>query len=430
MKRILIFMLVLLMAMSFYVQVYAQTYDEDISAESALLIDAGTGEVLYAKNETQKVYPVGTTKLMTALVAYELCSNLDETVEIVAEALDDVSVENDKTLSPMLSVGEKLTMRDIIGGVLVGSGNDAAVVAAYFSAGSIDAFVTKMNEKAVQLGMSDTHFTNPHGRSGEEHYTTAADMCKLMSEVYTQPELVEILESSVYNIAESESTVGREITSCNLFFSDDTQRYENGRGSLGGYTYSAGGGLVACAEKNGTRLICAVFGEDTVDGTWKIARSLFEFAFNMTVEYTAEEIFKDIQLTAEKMTIIPDFTGITVEVSKYLDLDGITVVVEEPDDNKSDVGYAKYYAKDGTFLASVPLSFVKNGPSLILKILKILLVVVIAVVALAVLTVIVLRVLNIRKARERARRRDEREALRAKRIEEESKPVDFSEFQE
>ena len=182
MKRVLSVVLALILVCACSISAVAAPYAETVDAEAVLLIDMETGEVLHAVSESKRVYPAGTTKLMTALVAYELCSDLDESFEITAEALYDISAGNDKTLSPMLSAGETVTMRDILGGVLIGSGNDAAAVAAYYAAGSIDKFVEHMNSKAAELGMTGTHYTNPHGRSGEDHYTTAADMGKLMTE--------------------------------------------------------------------------------------------------------------------------------------------------------------------------------------------------------------------------------------------------------
>ena len=430
MKKIFSVFLAAILLLCIVMPATAAPYSGNVIADSVLLIHADTGEVLYSKNETKKVYPAGTTKLMTALVAYELCSDMTKTYEIEAEALDDVTEGNDKTLDPMLCIGEVLTMKDILGGVLVGSGNDAAAVAAYCTAGSVETFVSKMNEKAQSLGMTGTNFTNPHGRSGEDHYTTAQDMAKLIAEIYKKPALVEILSLSEYTITENETTYERVIESGNLFYNGVTQKYANGRGSLGGYTDSAGGCLAACAEKGGERLFCTIFGDYYADNTWTVAKNLFEYAFDLTVTYTAEELFGDIPLTAEKMNLTPDFTGSIIEVSKYFDLSGITVNVTEPEDKNSDVGKAEYFASDGTLLATVPVKFEKVGPPLILKILKVLLIIILILVILLVVAYLVLKSINTRRERERARRRAEREAIRAQRIEEETRPIDFSEFED
>lgn len=430
MKKIFSIFLAVILLLCIVMPAAAAPYSGNVIADSVLLIHADTGEVLYSKNETKKVYPAGTTKLMTALVAYELCSDMTKTFEIEAEALDDVTEGNDKTLDPMLCIGEVLTMKDILGGVLVGSGNDAAAVAAYCTAGSVEAFVSKMNEKAAAIGMTGTNFTNPHGRSGEDHYTTAQDMAKLISEIYKKPALVEILSLSEYTIQENDTTYERVIESGNLFYNGVTQKYANGRGSLGGYTDSAGGCLAACAEENGERLFCTIFGDYYADNTWTVAKNLFEYAFDLTVTYTAEELFGDIPLTAEKMILTPDFTGITVEVSKYFELSNFTVNLTAPADKDSDMGKAEYFAADGTLLASVPVKYEKIGPPLILKILKVLLIIIIVIVILLILAYIVLKAINTHREKERARRRAQREAMRAQRLEEESKPIDFSEFQD
>lgn len=428
MKRVMSMILVLmLLSVCIVIPASAKAYTGEVNAEAAILVDAGTGEVLYSKNETDKIYPAGTTKLMTALVAYELCPDLNKTFTIDSGAIGDITETNDKTLSPMLSVGESLTMKDLLGGILVGSGNDAATAAAYLTAGSIEKFVSEMNNKAADLSMKGTNFTNPHGRAGEDHYTTAEDMVKLISEIYTKPELLNILEMKSYTIEKGAATTERVISSENRFFDDETS-YSNGRGSLGGYTDSAGGCLVSCGEKNGTRMFCAIFGAASPDGAWELSEKLFEYAFGLTVTYTAQEILADVQLNIEKMTVTPDFTDITVEISKYTELKDITAIVELPTDKESDVGSAKYYNGDGTLLAVVPVTVEKDGLPLILKILKVILIIIISLVILFVLFIAAVRLLTIRRKRELARRRAEREERRARRIEEENKPIDLSEF--
>ena len=280
MKRLLSFILAVVFVCGIIVYAVAAPYTGVIDAKSVLLINMDTGEVLHSSNPTDKVYPAGTTKLMTALVAYELCEDLDEPFVIADEALADITEGTDKTLAPMLRPGETVTMRDILGGVLVGSGNDAAAVAAYHSAGSVPDFIAKMNEKAEKLGMTGTHFTNPHGRSGDEHYTTATDMGKLMTQIYKIPALMGILNQKSVTIAGSDTTTERVITSVNLFYTgNDVQKYSLGTGSLGGYLDIAGGCLVSGAEKDGVRLLCMIFEEPTVDGSWVAAKSLFEYAF-------------------------------------------------------------------------------------------------------------------------------------------------------
>ena len=425
MKRILSVFMVIALLMCFVATAVAAPLPVDINAASVLLIDMETGEVLYSENETKRVIPAGTTKLMTALVAYELCENPAEPFVIEADALSDITAWNDRVLSPMIQPGETVTMNDVIGGVLVGSGNDAAAVAAYHSAGSIEAFVEHMNNKAAKLGMTGTHFTNPHGRSGDDHYTTAADMGKLMTVIYNTPALLSVLNLESFTFAEGTSSE-RVLQSGNMFYSgNDVQKYSAGKASFGGYTGDAGGCLVAGAEKNGVKLLCMVFGAVTSDDSWVIAKKLFEYGFGITVKYSAEELLAAVALPeVEKMILTPDFTGITVEVSKYLDISKITATVEAPADEESNIGEAQYYDENGILITVVPVVFEKAKPPVIIRILKVILIVACILFVLLVVGFITLKMLQIRHEKERARKKAMREQRRAEMFEE----IDYSEF--
>ena len=429
MKRILSVFMVIVLLMCLVATAVAAPLPVDINAASVLLIDMETGEVIHSENESKRVIPAGTTKLMTALVAYELCENPAEPFVIEDASLGDVTAWNDRVLSPMIQPGETVTMNDVIGGILVGSGNDAAAVAAYHTAGSIEAFVERMNAKASELGMSGTHYTNPHGRSGEDHYTTAADMGKLMTVIYNTPALLSVLNMESFTFAEGTSSE-RVLQSGNLFYSgNDVQKYSAGTASFGGYTGDAGGCLVAGAQKNGVKLLCMVFGAVTSDDSWVIAKKLFEYGFGLTVKYSAEELLSGVALPeVEKMILTPDYTGITVEVSKYLDPAKITATVEAPVNEDSDIGEAQYYDENGILITVVPVIFAKAKPPVIVRILKVILIVACVLVVLLVIAFAVLKMLQIKHEKERARRKALREQKRAEMLEEQRQNIDFSEF--
>lgn len=431
MKRLISVFLTILLLLSFVLTSIAAPLPEDINAASVLLIDMTTGEVIYSENESTKVIPAGTTKLMTALVAYELCEDLNAPFVVAEGALEDISAWNDRVLSPMIQPGETVTMSDIIGGVLVGSGNDAAAVAAYHAAGSIESFVEHMNNKAAELGMNGTHFTNPHGRSGDDHYTTAADMGKLMKVIYSTPALVSILNLERFVFCEGTESE-RVLASGNMFYlGNDVQKYSSGTASFGGYTTDAGGCLVSGAEKNGTKLLCMVFGAITADESWVVAKKLFEYAFNLTVEYSGEEILAGVTLPeVEKMVVTPDFTDVTVEISKYADISKITAEVEAPTEEDSNIGKAYYYDENGRLIAAVSATFERAKPPVIIRILKVILIIACVIVALVILAFVALKLLQIRHERERAKRRALKEQKRAQMLEEQRQNIDYSEFTE
>ena len=147
-----------------------------LSAKSAVLLDAYTGRVLYASHAEDKSLIASTTKIMTALVICE-AGDLDRTVVIPPEA---VGIEGS---SMYLKAGEVLSVHELLYGLMLRSGNDAAVALALADSGSISAFSMRMNEKAAVLGLKNTHYANPHGLDNEENYSTALDLARLMRKI-------------------------------------------------------------------------------------------------------------------------------------------------------------------------------------------------------------------------------------------------------
>ena len=144
-----------------------------ITAEAVILIDAETGNVLFEKNPDKKMYPASTTKIMTALVALEAVENeeisLSQPLTMTQEILDGLDIDGS---SIALKAGESMTLEGLLQGLLIASGNDAAMVIAEGIGGSVLQFVGRMNEKAEEIGLSNTVFVNPHGLHDDNHYTT------------------------------------------------------------------------------------------------------------------------------------------------------------------------------------------------------------------------------------------------------------------
>lgn len=163
-------MLLLGLMLIFSTAAAAQTLpNPDTSAESACLIDAEDNAVLYGKDENKIMHPASTTKIMTAIIALE-SGKLDEPLVISSYAV------NTEPSSLGLRMGDRITLREALAGMLLVSGNDAAVAVAETVAGSVPEFARLMNEKARELGAYNTHFVNPHGLTAQGHYTTAHDM--------------------------------------------------------------------------------------------------------------------------------------------------------------------------------------------------------------------------------------------------------------
>ena len=173
-----------------------------VSAVSAILVDAESGRVLYEKNPHQKRLIASITKLMTALVAVESTPDLNCVIPIKAEYQAEGS-------SMYLRPGEEITLEGLLYGLLLSSGNDAALAIAGGCAGEIDTFVEWMNRRAADLGMKDTHFSNPNGLDAEDHYSTAADMVLLARAVLENETLAQIVGTKSTTIA------GRSLTNHN-----------------------------------------------------------------------------------------------------------------------------------------------------------------------------------------------------------------------
>lgn len=232
----------------------------ETSAASAILMDADSGRVLYERNADRKMLIASTTKILTALVAIEE-GDLHDTVKVSREAAYT------EGSAMYLTEGETLTLETLLYGVLLCSGNDAAVAVAQHVGGSAKGFVALMNEKARELGMEHSSFANPNGLDDEQHYSTARDMAKLARAALENETLMRIASTRSVTIG------GRTMTNHNKLL-----HYVDGcLGLKTGYTKAAGRTLVSCAEKNGQRLI-AVTLQDGND--WADHQVLYEYGFS------------------------------------------------------------------------------------------------------------------------------------------------------
>ena len=209
-----------------------------VSAQKAIMIDAGTGRVLYEKNADQQALIASTTKIMTALIVCEQCNVLDR-VRIPKEA---VGIEGS---SMYLQEGEVLTIQELLYGLMLHSGNDAAVALAIYCGGTVEGFAQLMNDKAHRLGMNNTHFENPNGLDSPGHYSTARDMALLSSYAMKNPIFAK-------TVSTKQITVGSR---CLQNHNKLLWRVEGADGIKTGYTKAAGRILVSSAVRNGRRLI-------------------------------------------------------------------------------------------------------------------------------------------------------------------------------
>ena len=232
-----------------------------ISAASAVLMDGDSGRVLYEKDSRTRRLIASTTKLMTALVALESGRDLDE---VVTAAPEWTGAEGS---SIYLRPGEEITLEALLYGLLLRSGNDAALAVAGFCGGTVEDFVARMNEKAEALGMADSHFANPNGLDAEGHYSTAYDMALLA-------------RASLENETLSQIVSTRSITLGTRSFTNHNKllwRYEGCVGMKTGYTERAGRTLVSAARRDGMTMICVTL---DAPSDWADHTALLDWGFS------------------------------------------------------------------------------------------------------------------------------------------------------
>ena len=228
-----------------------------IRALSAILMDAETGQVIYEKDADAQRPMASTTKIMTAL----LFSQTVDDKAVVTASKNACKIHN---CSIHLKLGEQLTAHDLLRAILIRSANDACVAAAEAAAGSQDAFVAKMNEKAREIGALRTHFANPHGLTAPDHYTTARDLANIAREAVKQKRIMQVVKLL-------DCTINRSIrkSDVNLHnYSHFVGRYDGAEGLKSGWTTPSGHCYVGVASRHGWRLISVVlntpeYGSDT-----------------------------------------------------------------------------------------------------------------------------------------------------------------------
>lgn len=244
-------------------------------APACILIDAPTGQVLMEYNADTRMYPASTTKIMTLLLALER-GHLDDPVTIPESAAD---IPSDSSLVPVYP-GEKMAMRDLLYGLMIRSGNDAANAVAELCAGSVEGFVDQMNALAARLGMNGSHFVNPHGYHDTDHYTTARDLAIAARQGLTDPIFCQVVTCMNYTLPATKNRDELVIQNIWELFDPASEYYIPGAaGVKSGYTSAAGFCYVGAAQRDGSTLIAVVLGEPSRNRAWIDLSRLFEYGF-------------------------------------------------------------------------------------------------------------------------------------------------------
>ncbi len=247
---------------------------EKASGESYAVMEVSSGRLLYAFKEDQKKPMASTTKIMTAIVILEEC-DLDDIVTVGKES---AGVEGS---SIYLRSGEKLTVKELLYGLMLRSGNDCAEALARFCAGSIQKFADKMNEKAKEIGAINSHFVNPHGLHDDDHYTTARDLALITVYAMKNPMFREIVGCKKTVISGNDEVEKRVLINKNKML----YNYSDCTGIKTGYTKKAGRCLVSGAKRMGMDVVCVVL---NCAPMYERSTELLNSAFN---EYKMTKIF-------------------------------------------------------------------------------------------------------------------------------------------
>jgi D-alanyl-D-alanine carboxypeptidase len=260
----------------------------EIEARSAIVMDADTGAILYSKLIDDKRYPASITKIMTCLLALEN-SSMDDIVTFTEEGIKEAYAGSSNCV-PVL--GEEFTMEQALNIMMLKSANDMATQIGVQIGGSVEGFTQMMNERAVQLGCTGTHFNNSNGLPDENHYSTAHDFALIMQECIKNDDFRRITSTAVVTIPPTNKTSTERIyqNHCALVVPNDSRYYEYCIGGKTGYTDSAWRTLVSAAEKDGRRLVCVTM-KCATKQDFPDTVALFEYGFN---NFSVQEVNRTV----------------------------------------------------------------------------------------------------------------------------------------
>lgn len=304
----------------------------ELKSEAAILFETSTGNVLYQKNATEKLYPASTTKILTAIITIENC-DLDEIATVSKNAVDLVPSGYS---NGGLIAGEKMAIKDLLYALMLNSANEAANVLAEHVSGSIDEFTKLMNEKAIEIGCTNSHFTNTNGMHDENHYTTAADLALIADYCMKNETFREIVSTYTYPLPSTNkySKNDRIMKNTNQLLNPLSKNYlSSAIGIKTGYTSQAGNCLIAAVEKDGVELISVTLkaGSSSKESSYRFSdsKALLEYGlenFGFVKISTKDEVVDTIKIenaTEEteslKITIkedVTDFINTNLEIEE------------------------------------------------------------------------------------------------------------------
>lgn len=337
-----------------------------VYAESAIVMEADSGAILYEKNSKEQRYPASITKVMTTLLALERCP-LNENVLFSKDA-----VYNVEGTQVGITPNEEVPLEECLYGVMLASGNEIAYAVAEHVGGTYEAFVQLMNTRAAELGCENTHFNNPHGLPDENHYTCAYDMALIARQAYKNSKFKEI-SGTRYHIIPPTNLYGEERAMANhhKMLTNTSYHYDYCTGGKTGYTNAARYNLVTYAEKDGMSLICVIMKDQELANQYLDTTNLFNYCFDNfhKVNVKDTEMADNLSSTAlfplEKNVFTRDEGSVYFEdtasiiVPNTVDISSLshTVTYNEKTGNAQDIAAYITYKYGEHLLADIPIMY-------------------------------------------------------------------------
>ena len=276
-----------------------QAKEPEITATSGMVIDCIDGKILYSKNADEKLYPASLTKVLTAILVVEKCG-LQDNVTINQSAKDKVE---SGYLTANLKTGEVFTVEQLLNLLLISSYDDVANALAEYVAGSEEEFVKMMNEKAKEIGCTNSNFLNCHGEHDTNHYSTAHDMALIANHAVKFETIRNIAQVTEYGLPATTIYTGNDryfYTSNEMLQTGSKNYYKYAKGLKTGFTTPAGNCLMAYAEKSGLKLVSVTMKSTTSNSRYEDSEAILEYAFDTNTIRTIAEAGTNIQTVTVK----------------------------------------------------------------------------------------------------------------------------------
>lgn len=356
-KYILTGILTLVCLFLLSIRVFAEEGEEvwpvpqSVDSESVIIMEATSSTVLYEKDADAMRYPASTTKIMTCLLALENCQ-MDEIVTFSERAVDlEEAASNIDAVA-----GEQMTMKDCLYGLMLASGNDVANAIAEHVGGSIEGFADMMNERAAAIGCTGTHFENPSGLFGDEHYTTARDMALIAQEAYKNSAFIDLITTPTYTMGPTNETEDpRTFKNWNELINTDSEYYSpDVIGGKTGYLDESGRCLVTYSKRDNLMVITVQY-KGAYYGIFDEAKRLLDFTFTDFGMRNVSQEERRFSYSSEKADVRMDPSAqiIALKNRPISDLDSEIVFAADTEDAPKNLYATIRYSYAGRDLGSV-----------------------------------------------------------------------------